>query len=130
MVWSRCEEEQWRYWCLSIGYMCKSLDTFLSSKLTMISNKLIRSLFDSWVKFILEWYWLRSSRKNLRFSAPRVQIKNLSSIYWYHTNGRYSCVLRIFISNLSMKIQAYVDASLVPIAVPDICYLIIPLNSK
>ena len=110
--------------------MCRSVDTLLSSKLTVRSKKLIHSLFDSWVKFILGGYLLRSSGKNFSFSSPCVEMKNVSSIYRYHPNSRYFCVLRKSVSNLSMKIQAYVGANLVPIAVPDICCLTIPLNSK
>ena len=81
------------------------------------------------MKFILGWYLLRSSRKNF-FSSPCVQIKNISSIYQYHTNSRYSCIFRKSVSNLSMKIQAYIGANLVIVAVPDICSLTIPLNSN
>ena len=111
--------------------MYKSVDILLSSKLTVRSKNLIHSLFGSWVKFILGWYLLRLSRKYLSFSSPCVQIKDISSIYRYHANGRYSCVLRKLVSKLSMKIQAYVGANLVPIAaVPDICCLIIALQYK
>ena len=91
---------------------------------------IIYKLFDSWLKFILGWYLLRSFRKNLSFSSPCVQMKNKSSIYLYNTNGRYSCVLRKSVSNLSMKIQAYLCQNLVPIAVFDIFCSTIPLNSK
>ena len=106
-------------------FYVQSVDTLLSSKLTVRSKELIQSLFDSWVKFILGWYLLRSFRKNLSFSSSCVQINNISSIYRYHTNGRYSCVLRKSVSNLSMKIQTYLGANLVPIELPDICFLTI-----
>ena len=96
--------------------MYKSVETLLPSKLTVRCK-------NSCVKFILGWYLLRSSRKNLSFSLPCVL-----SIYQYQTNSRYSCVLRKSVSNLSMKIQAYVGANLVPLAVPDICCLTIPFK--
>ena len=70
------------------------------------------------------------ARKNLSFSSARVQIKNISSIYRYHTNGKYFCILRKSVSSLSMKIQPYAGANLVPVAVLVIYCLTISWNSK
>ena len=77
--------------------MYKSVVQVLSSKLTVRSKKLIHFLFDWCVKFILEWYLWRSSRKTLTFSSPCVQIKNIS----------YFDTTLTVVSNLSIKTYPY-----------------------
>ena len=47
-----------------------------------------------------------------------------------HTRSCNCCVSRKLVSNLSMKRHAYGGANLVPIAVPEKCWLILLLNSK
>ena len=44
-------------------------------------------------------------------------------MYLSHTKGVTVCVSRKSISTLSMKTHAYGGANLVPMAVPEICYL-------
>ena len=106
-----------------------SVETLLSSKLTVRSKKLI---FLIWLKgeVYIGMLFVKILEKKLMFFFTVCPNKNISLIYRYRTNGRYSCVLRKSVSNLSMKIQVYVGVNLVPIAVPNMCCFTIPLNSK
>ena len=54
----------------------------------------------------------------------------MSSMYLSHTKGFTVYVSRKSISTLSMKIHAYGGANLVPMPVPEICYLTFESNSK
>ena len=76
------------------------------------------SLSDSNVMWSLKLFnsFIRFSSSSL----PWVHIKNTSSIYLNQTNGCYFCVLRKFITNVSIKMHAYGGANFVPIVIQEI----------
>ena len=68
--------------------------------------------------------------KLLKFLLTMCPDKKISSIYLNHTKGCISWVSRNTVSILSITNTRKVGANLVPTAVPEICCLICPLNSK
>ena len=85
------------------------------------SKKIIFSLDFSYLNLRLEWNSLRSFRNLFKFSSESVQIKKISSMNLFYSQGFIACVFENFVSIWSMKMQAYDGENLVPIAVPDIC---------
>ena len=84
MVCPEWDEEQWRYWCLPVGFLCKPVLIFLRKKLLLKSKKWMLFLLDSCVNFVLGWSWLRLSKNVLSLSSPWVQINKLSLTYRSH----------------------------------------------
>ena len=67
---------------------------------------------------------IKCFKNSSSFSLPCVQIKK-TLIYRNHTKSLISCLSRKLVAILSIKVEAYVEANLVPVAVPDIwCSLI------
>ena len=79
---------------------------------------------------MLGWQLLKSFKTPSSFSLPFVQINKTSSIYQNHTQGFNFCASRKLVSISSIKMEVYVGANLVPMAVHDIWCLTSPLNSK
>ena len=118
------------YWCLSVDLTCKSIFILPCLSLTLTSRNVIFSSLESLVNFQLGWNLLRSSKNNFNLSWPCAQMQKISSVYLTHQNFLFLCFSKNSVSTLSMKIQAYVGAYLVPISVPEICCLIWLLNLK
>ena len=69
-------------------------------------------------------------KKLSSLSSPSVQIKKMSAIYLNHNHDFISSISRNSLSTLSIKIHVKGGANLVPIAVLEICFLILESNSK
>ena len=102
----------------------------LSTILMLTSKKLTDDLDFSSVNFKLIWKLLRRFRSSSSWSSPSVRMKNMSSIYLNHNHGLTISESRNSFSILSINKHAYGGANLVPIAVPEICWMILVSNSK
>ena len=69
------------------------------------------------MNLILAWHLFQSSKNNLSFSWPSVQIKKTLSMYRNHTKGLYTCHSRKSVSTSSINLQGYGGANLVAMAV-------------
>ena len=106
----------------------KSVSSCRSASLTLRSRSEIFSLCDSSVNLVLGWNLLSFSEKVCSLLSPWVQIKEISSICLCHKNGWWSCVCSKACSSTPINLHVYVGKHF--IAVPEICCLILSLNSK
>ena len=72
---------------------------------------------------------IKTTKKSLKFLLTIVQIKNIVNISKPH-QGCNSWISRKAVSIFFLRKHAYGGANLVPVAVPEICYLICLLNLK
>ena len=97
---------------------------------TTASKKLTFSFDSSPLNLILGLKPWSSHENFSMFSSRPVQIKNKSWMNHFHTQGSIGFFLGNCVSMFSIKIQAYRRTITVPLAVPDIFWRDLELNSK
>ena len=123
-VWFGRQEDIRRYWCLSIGFVWRSVWIWLLLRWTCTSRKgsdWLEVLEYSPVNLTVGWMEFRYWMKALRWSSPSVQIIKTSSMNLHQTKGLWGAFSMACCSSLPMKRFAYEGAMRVPIAVPWIC---------
>ena len=120
LVWFGWHYVLRRYWCLSVGFVWRSV----LMRWTWTSRKgsvWRRELEYSWVNLMLGWIEFRKPMKDFRCSFPCVQIMKISSMNLHQINDLSKELSMACCSNLLMNELAYEGAMRVPIAVPCFC---------
>ena len=88
-------------------------------------KELTEDLDSSCVNFKLEWKLLKRFRNPSSLSSPSVPMKNMPSIYLNHNHGLTRSESRKLFPILSINKPTYGGANLVPMAVSELCWMIL-----
>ena len=108
-----------------MGLQNKSVSSFLSTILTLTFKKFTEEFDFSCANFKVGRKLLRRFRNPSSLSSSSVQMKNMSSIYLNHDHGLTIFELRKLFSILSKNKHAKDRSNLVPMAVPEVCWIIL-----
>ena len=91
------------YWCMSVGFTCRSVMSVPFSSFTVTSRNVTLSLDHSAVNLMVGWAWLILSTKFFRASSPWLHRVNTSSIYLHQTSGFSEVLARSLSSKYPMS---------------------------
>ena len=103
---------------MSVGLVYRPVCSVSSSKMTVVSRKVSRSVEVSAVNLIVGWKRLICSRKVSSDSCLCSQMANMLSMYRHQTFGLVLVETITFSSRFAMNMFTYDGAILVPMAMP------------
>ena len=112
LQWHGWQEEEWRYWWLSLGFTYESVVTFPPLFETVISKKFVNIWDHSALNFIVACFSFNCSINSLSFSSPCSQRRKIPSLYLQHRYGFSSISLELFFSNSAINNMSMLTMSI------------------
>ena len=112
LQWHGWQEEEWRYWWLSLGFTYESVVIFPPLFETVISKKFANVWDHPALNFMVACFSFNCSINSLSFSSPCSQRRKIPSMYLHHRYGFSSISLELFFSNSAINNMSMLTMSI------------------